>query len=335
MNGHAYILPSPRHPGASLSRALVVLAICALTALAAAAPAAAGLLILQRSQGIPGTAVGSEREYRLLVGDRRFKLSDTTQKDARSVIARLDKGVYWEVDPKLEEYREIEFAYYRMQRVEAEIDRDKARRDMLSKRDKGVITERDLEEWLTARGLLRDGGRQLSVTRTAFVERNGARQQLVTIALNGVTQVAVWQTDKYEGQYQPPKELFDFYDQMSLFPEDVSKALLREVKLFPLEVFADIDFFAKGAQITTKVTAVSGWTDDPAEFELPAGLRKVSEFSREKITRKEHRCPVCDKVVDPQTTPFHGKDPVTKEKVFLSSEECLIEFSINPTRKRP
>lgn len=302
----------------------LVAALCALASVGASR-ALAGLAILQRSEGIPGTS-GGERDYQLLVGSGKFKLVDARSKDARYVIARLDRQVYWEVDPKLEEYRELEFQTYRMQRSDAERNREKSRLVMIEKRDKGTISDAELEKWLRENASRKDGSRDVTVQRSPWTVRDGYRQQRVVIELNGVTQVAVWQTDRYEGKYVPPKELFDFYDQMSLFPEEVSRALLREVKLFPVEVYANIDFFAKGAEITTKVLSVVDWPENAAEFELPPGLHKVDRFSEQKVAEKEWKCPICGKPVDPRTATMHDKDPRTGEKVFFDREDCFLEF---------
>jgi YHS domain-containing protein len=309
-------------------------------ALVPLARAEAGLVIYQRSNGIPGASGTAEKEYKLLVGTGKLALIDESSSEARRVIARIDRQVYWEIDPKLEEYRELEFAEYRRKRDDAERDRDKARRTMLDKHEKGIVSDAELDEWLKERGVRKDGARRLEVKKGPLVPDGGARKQLVSIEVNGVTQVAVWQTDRYEGKYAPPQELFDFYDQTRLFPEDVTSALKREVTLFPIEIYADIDFFSAGATITTSVRSVGEWTEEPERFELPKGYRKVDEFSKEKLAAKEWSCPVCGKKVDPLETKYHLKlpDPETKRDVkhFFDSEDCMIEFSQNPApSKRP
>lgn len=286
--------------------------------------AEAGLAIVQRSNGLPGSSKTAVTQQRLLVGTGKFRLDDTTLPKSRSVIVRLDKGVIWELDPELELYTESAFAHYREQREEAEQDREKAREAALEK-----LSGAELDAWLARKGMRKDGKRVVETKRGSWETADGTRLQRVAIELNGVTQVAVWQTDKFKDDYKPPKELFEFYDQCGVFPADVTEALKREVTLFPLRIYANIDLFSAGAVIETRVDGVSHWPEEPERFEVPSTYKLVKEFPKERIAKKEFRCPVCGKVVDPLATEFFRKDKRTGEKLFFDAQECWIEFGVS------
>lgn len=296
-----------------------------------ASRAEAGLAIVQRSNGLPGTSSASVTQQKLFVGTGKLRLDDVTVPKARSIIIRLDKGVVWELDHDMELYTETKFEHYKEQRQDAEAKRERAREQALEK-----LSGADLDAWLAKNGVRKDGKRIVEVKRGPWEVTGGTRLQRVAIELNGVTQVAVWQTDKYRDEYKAPKELFEFYDKVGAFPDDVAAELKKAFDLFPLRIYANIDLFSAGAVIETRVEAIAHWPEEPERFEVPSNYKLVKEFPKEKIARKAYRCPVCKKAIeDPREAQFSEKDKRTGEKVFLDSEECWKEFLASGRRTKP
>jgi len=296
---------------------------------AVTATADAGLVIRQRSNGLPGKARDSVTVQELLVGKGVFRLRDLETPTARYLIVRLDREVIWEVDPALELYTETAFQVWRKKREEAEGEREETRKAALRK-----LSGEELARKLKEIGLREDGKRLVTVERGPVKVVEGARMERIAILLNGQTQVAVWETDRYQ-QYKPPQELFDFYDKCGVFPPDVTEKLKQEVTLFPIRIHANIDLFSVGTVIETSVDAVAEWPESGGgeEFKVPSNYRKVDEFPKEKIEKKTYACPVCGTAVDPVAAPHHEKDPATGEKVYFDDEECWIKYQLQRKRR--
>jgi hypothetical protein len=292
-----------------------------------ASRASAGLAIDQRSTGLPGSSTERPREQKLLIGSGAIRIEDRTT--GRSLIIRLDKGVVWEVDPKLEMYTETTFEHFRDLRREAEKRREEAYELIVKKHAEGKLPDAEFRRELAEKNLRADGKRIVTVERAPAV-LDGERVERVAVELNGVTQVAVWQTDRYKDQYRPPQELFDFYDKCQFLPDDVTAALRKAVTLFPVRIFADIDYYSAGQTLETWIKSVSEWPEDPTKFEGPGaarGFKRVKEFPKEQIAKREYRCPICGKLVDPATTPYPpAKDKKTGEKVYFDSQDHWEEF---------
>src|SRR5579862_5843424 len=92
------------------ARLRAIAAACAIGVFAfALAPLArAGLVVDARMTGLPGDPAPAHEK--LLLGGGKLKLVDLRQ-DGRALIVRLDKGVVWELDPKLQMYTETSFEY--------------------------------------------------------------------------------------------------------------------------------------------------------------------------------------------------------------------------------
>jgi YHS domain-containing protein len=306
------------------ARLRAIAAACAIGVFAfALAPLArAGLVVDARMTGLPGDPAPAHEK--LLLGGGKLKLVDLRD-GGRTLIVRLDAGVVRELDPKLQMYTETSFEYLQEQRKDAERKRDDARKVIVKKHDEKVIDDAEFERLLRERNVRADGKRIVTVARGSEL-LDGERVERVAVELNGVTQVAVWETTKYK-DYKPPKELFEFYDKCGFLPDDVTDALRKNVTLFPARIYANIDYYKAGDVIDTRVESVSEWPETADAFEVPPSYKKVKEFPKEDAGQKVFLCPICGKPVDPATTPYPPeRDKKTGEKFFFDSQEHWEEF---------
>lgn len=288
-----------------------------------AARVEAGLLITQHSSGLPGKPDGAPTPGRMLVGTGKLRIDDRSE-GGRQYIVRLDRAVVWEVDPKLEMFTETTFEFLRKRREQAEEKRDKARELHLKKHADKLIDDAKLAEFLRENAATRDGKLVVTVARAPAV-LGGERVERIAVELNGVTQVAVWQTDKYK-EYKPPQELVDFLDRSGVLPEDIATALKQALTLFPVRIEAHVDYFEAGGDLEFRIDGVVAWPEEADKFEVPASYRKVDEFPKGAILAKTYKCPICSKVVDPVTAVGPEKDKKTGEKLFFCSVDHEEEY---------
>ncbi len=289
----------------------------------AATSAHAGLLINQRSNGLPGAAADEVAPQRLFIGAGAMRLDDL-RPGGRSVIVRLDREVLWEIDPRLRMYVEQPFAALRRRRLKAEREREEKRLQALER-----LEGAELEAWLERKGLRRDGKRIVRTEHLGPETIGHWHTEHVRIVLNDKPVIELWTTDDI-AQYAPPPELFEFYDKVGLFPDDVVAAL-REVRGFPVRMHAEIDLDTLGAEIETQVASVHDWPEDPSRFELPQGYRRVDRFParpRGEAAVAAPRCAQCGKRIEEAGERVPGSD------AYVCSRRCLLEYIKGLRRKR-
>ncbi|MHC4390643.1 MAG: hypothetical protein ACYS22_04900 [Planctomycetota bacterium] len=279
--------------------------------------ASAGLIIELQTNGLPGTERGAVLPQHMTVGLDSLVLRPKDVEGARFTIVRLDKEVVWEFDPATKTHTERTFASLRREREQAELDREAARLKAIER-----LEGDELNTWLKLKGLRRDGRRIASVERRpAKVGRYNTT--LHTIKLNGKTYLEIWATAEIEG-YEPPKELFDFYDKGGLFPDEVMREL-RKVQGFPVRTRANLDYFSAGTTLETEVTAVMEHTPVPADVAVPEGYKLVDRFPRVQTQADLGACPVCgEKIEKPLKAPA--------SRLHVCSNACLIKFARNPRK---
>ena len=297
-----------------------------------AGAAEGGIIVRQRSNGIPGRARDRAIPQTLTVGEKGFRIDErnpagptaTAAAKNRYVIVRLDKEVIWEVDPELRCYVEQGFDYFRRERARAERDREQARKLVF---ERYAPEEREAE--LQRRRLRADGRRVVEVEGPVPGPAiAGKRTERTTILVNRHKVVEVFATRDIP-EYKPPAALFEFYDKTGIFEEEIVAAL-KAIQGFPLRIYVHVDFFSVGAEVESEVEpgGVCEWPEDPKAFELPAGFVKVDELPKPSNgSAKEYRCPVCGRPVDR----VRGIRGPSGEDVLFDSEEHMIEYV---TKKR-
>jgi len=318
--------------GAHVVQRLLTATVCAFLLLGAATVAAspdppakttegkaplAGLVILQRANGLPGTRAGELVPQRLLVGAGSIRIDDQ-RAGGRFLIVRLNEGVIHELDPTLHLVKDTRFRDLKAKREKAEREREAFRLSALKRHKDGRLTGDQLDRVLRKRGLRRDGRTHLT-TRVAPDRVGRWKVQRYTIALNEKVYIQVFATKDLHGYTRPP-ELFRFYDQAGLFPRQVMEAL-KGIEGFPVRVVAHLDYFSAGAEIVSDVEDVMAWDPvDPKLFEIPAGYRTVEEFPKPVVAR--NACPVCGRP--------NARLRVPGSRVRVDSQACMRKYMQNP-----
>jgi hypothetical protein len=295
-----------------------------ITTLAAAPTARAGLLVNQRSNGLPGMSAEEIVAQRLFIGAGAMRLNDLRE-GGRYIVVRLEDEVFWEIDPTLRMYTEQGFASLRKRREKAERERELKRRQAVER-----LEETELEAWLLQKGLRRDGKRIVTTEHLGVERVSRWHAQHVRISLNQKPVIDLWTTDEIS-EYEPPAELFDLYDKVGLFADDITRAL-REVSGFPVRIHADIDFDTVGATLNSEVQSVHDWPEDASYFALPEGLRLVERFPERPVgdggIGQATRCAHCDTVIEDPIERIPGSNE------YVCSRTCLLEH-IKGLRRQP
>lgn len=293
-------------------------------ALGLVATAEAGLVVKQRSNGVPGHAQAELVPQILYVGERAIRLGERAE-DGRYTIVRLDMEKVYEVDPARGEYTEQDFDYFRRQRAKAEQDREDALRKIL---DPKRFTPEERDRRLADLHLRADGKRIVTARASPGEVIQGWNTRLYEIFVNGERVVAVYATEDIR-EYEPPKVVFEFWEKAGLFDPEVV-AQLKEIRGFPIRIYAKlVDLPDVEAEIRSEVEkgGIAEWTEEPSKFEIPKQFVKVRALAKpEDVTaqasRAELRCALCGKAVDHRTAfPAPGESGV-----FLCSEEHAREY---------
>ncbi len=285
-----------------------------------------GIVVEQRSNGLPGKGGGDTVEQTLTVGEGTLRLDDKGSK--RYLIVRLDKGVIWEVDPQLKLYTEAKFEWFREKREQAYAEKEATRKAILRKSYDAALKERYLRDV----NVREDGEIVVRIERGPRERVNGYDAEKVAIWENWKPIIEVWVTRDLEKEgYQRPKEIFDFYDKVGLFhPKVVEK--LKEIEGFPVKLFFEIDLVDAGASVRTDVLRVAERNPPASEFELPAGFQIIEELPDVPVggpAAADFRCPVCGAVVDPAKG-VQGVGPF--RKLWFDSQEHWDRFLEDPDR---
>lgn len=289
-----------------------------------ASRASAGIVIEQRSNGLPGKAGGRTVEQTLTIGDNALRLDDKGSQ--RYLIVRLDKGVIWEVDPELKLYLESKFDWYRRQREEAYAEKEASRRSILKKSYEAAVKERYLRDLN-----VREDGKVIVRTERGTRERvNGYDTEKVTIWENWKPIIEVWVTrDLEKDGYERPRELFEFYDKVGLLHPDVVQEL-KKIEGFPVRLSLDFDFVTAGASVRTDVTAVAKRDPPPSEFELPAGCQLYDQGDELPAPAAAAEvCLVCGAKIE-RAKAIRGLVP--HQKHWFDKRACWDEFEQDPDK---
>lgn len=253
---------------------------------------ATGLIVRQRSNGIPGRGKDEVVAQEMRVGERAFLIRDQ-EKDARYTIVRLDEEKIYEVDPRLEKYTVQSFDWFREKRKKADEDREIARKAILEK-----FSGEEQARELARRHLRADGKQVVTVERAPGETIREHRTRRTSILVNGAPAVVVYATDEIE-EYEPPRVLFEFYEKAKLFPDEVI-AELKKIEGFPLKIHVNVDFYSAGAAIQSTVEDVAAWPVDERAFEVPPHYERVDEFPRPEERCPDIACALCGaKIADP------------------------------------
>lgn len=293
-------------------------------ALFAMAPASgAGLLVRQHSNGLPGMARNDVLPQMVKVGHDAMRIDsgNAADKAGRSLIVRLDKEVFWELDHHLRLYIAKPFSFLREQRLKAEAEREEARQAALER-----LRGEELETYLKIKGMRRDGKRHVTVTKGVEVRIGRYKAVPTHISINGKLVISVWESFDIP-EYKQPPELLGVYNKGGLFCDEVTQAL-KAIEGFPVQVYAHIDFFAVGAKMHTRVDTVVEWPEDKSAFAIPEGYRLVRRFPRIAQASDSVTCQVCKKeLAEPNIRTPGGKG-------FVCSKGCGFEYIKDPKKYR-
>ena len=113
-------------------------------------PAHAGLIIRQRSTGVPGQQAQSAAAPQILkVGAGSLRLQFEGRPN-RYVVVRLDQEVIWEFDVEHRVYTEQLFQTFKDRRKHAETKRKQAREALLQMHEQKRVDDAELEELLAS-----------------------------------------------------------------------------------------------------------------------------------------------------------------------------------------
>ncbi len=277
-----------------------------------------GLILEQRSNGIPGKEKSASAPHILKIGGGGIRVEEK-RKGARVVIVRLDREVYWELDPDRQLYTEMTFARFRKKRERAEKEREEARRLALTQfKDR----PEKLAQFLNDKGLRADGKRILVHNRLQDQKIGAWSAVRHTLSVNGRVYLDVWATDAID-EYEPPAELYAFYDRCGLLPANVTAAL-RRVEGFPVRLLATLNYYSMGTTLDAEVQAVMAWPVDRSAFEIPEGFTRVEKFpgTEESVSNS---CPVCGEAKKLTTRP-------PGVRMYVCSRVCALEVARDPRK---
>jgi hypothetical protein len=249
--------------------------------------AEAGLVVRQRSSRSADEATPQV----LYIGERALRIDDLAS--GRYTVVLLDREKVYEIDPRLQEYTEQGFDYFRREREKAAEEREAARKAITD----GRFTPEERAKKLAERHLREDGKEVVTVERAPGDLLKGHHTRRTSILVNGDPAIVVYTTDEIR-EYAPPKLLFEFYEKSGLFAEDVV-AELKKVEGFPLRLYTHVDFYDTGAKIQTDVDEWGDWPEEPGKFQIPASYQKVERFTPPREAGQALACAVCGKALRP------------------------------------
>ena len=281
-----------------------------------------GLIIEQVSNGIIGSEE-EEREQKLLILGDMMKLID--EKAGIYVIVRLDKRLIWEVDKKKKEYVETRFSYFEELREQ----REKNRLKMVEALNRMPLLER--REKAARMGFLLDEKGRVQKEIKATLQETGKTAKIagfeakqVLVKEDGRIAFDLWLTDKLE----VPQSVIRFYREAGMLSKPVAETL-DKIKGFPLKLIVNLDLGTVEVSAQAEVRSVKEAEIDPAEFELPKGLKCREVKKRKEKGVRTYRCANCGKefTVDERKgeKPFVWVRP-GGEKFHFCSKKCMLEF---------
>lgn len=294
-----------------------------------------GLVIQQVANGLPGASTAARVPQRLFVGGGFIRIDDE-RAGGRFVIVDLDGGFLREFDPRQQVYIQRNFVDLKRKRIEAEEEREAFVERMLEKHGEGRINDATLDAELKKRGARRDGKRELTTREQAGQTVGPYTTTSTAIAVNQKVYLQVWTTTALDG-YEPPKELFDFYDKVGLFTDEVTTAL-RKIEGFPVRIHAELDYFTAAQTIESEVSSVMSIPIPKGTFDTPKHFKLVDRFPSEDgvattdsgadPTATVHRCVVCDKVIE------HPSIRGVGTRRFVCSKAHQRETALHPMKYR-
>jgi hypothetical protein len=287
----------------------------ALAALLGGGAAEAGLIVRERSNGLPGRSTSEVVPHTLLVGEKALRLQD--RDGGRYTIVQVERQKIFEVDPQLQQYTEQDFAYLRRERQKADADREDARKMILER-----LSGAEQAQELAKRHLRADGKRVVTVESVPGDKIMGYHTRLISIFENGGRVLAANVTDEIK-EYEPPKVIFDFWERSGLFSDEIV-AEMKKIQGFPLRLDVEVDFNGKVLELQSQVEDVRDWPEDPRVFEVPAKCVKVDEFAREQAPAEKITCAVCGK----ELAPGKAIRVPGETNVWVCSDDDLREYKL-------
>lgn len=208
----------------------------------------AGLYYEQVSRVEPADGRGAGKEVRLRIFVQANRIRIEHPEEHKTVIARLDEGIVWEIQERQKAYAEATFdaiiANWQRMRKEKGIQEN----------DQGIaVTHRGTDD------------------RKSKAVAHVCEQYIIT---NGETPVLEVWTDPALN-YPEKDTIFEYRARMGEF----SPAVLQEIKRipgFPLMMNAITCVRAEKVRVWREVTAIKQQEIDPKTFALPDGLRRMT-----------------------------------------------------------
>lgn len=295
------------------------------------APARGDTVVLQESNGFPGSSESENARQKVLISDDKLKVLDDAH--GWALFVRLDKKSVAEVWASEKGFVEKPLSSF----AEIRAKREKTRAEKVDEFKKLYDRAKDDSERANLKRKLEQMGLKADGSTTARFEAFPDDKKKVTLVLDDKQQeIELTHFIVRENEGPPvfdiwaapsiaqPANIFKFYQEIGTFSPQVVKALTDNLKAFPIEITAVLDDGNNQKTLHSKVYEIRTTEKvDPISYDVPAGFKPLKEEPKEgPAPAAKLLCTICGK----ECTPGQGEasfftDPWTNKRYPVCSED--------------